>query len=658
MTTMSPLTSGGSSRATRANATGLLPKAKEPNIADTVVKDVDTALEYLTDGNFKCEDDELTLDFLSIIAMQLSQQSKLSQKQASEGFKALSYLIFDLHQKRTVEAITDVIAKAVSLATKRVRDELESATEQLAAAAVTTSNTAEELREECGLVVSELKDAVEGVATSLARVGDIHKQGTQDIGEGGRETAMGSYANSVKKRIPAMHATMVAKAELQKRKIRLVKATGIGGDGVGDLSEKQWVEKANMALNLMEEQEGDKPAAVYFVGVSKEREDRGVIFEMNSGAAAGWLRDKGVMKEFLAKMGSTVDFKVQTYEVVVDWVPVSFEAEQAAAWKRVEQANSLRETAIQEASWIKPAHLRTDGQRTAIAIFRFATREDANQIIENGFFVEGKKVWGRKQVQEPKHCLKCQCYGEHRAAKCSSIHDVCGRCGKQHRTSLCKENAKVNWECSNCKAMGNGTYKGHGAADRRCPIFLSRVNKMNNARQENRYKYFCTTDPATWETHELNEHTVKNTGDLRGQEQREGAEEWQEARGRPGGGKRGEGSNNAQKQADKGGARADVMEGGSNVKDKFNGTTQTEAPRNGNASRVRGGDNGKGAGDRQAAGGRAYRQAEHGLLGPSQQTLNHMWKGKEKDLRAWSEDIDARMRELEMGGYRKTSPYV
>jgi hypothetical protein len=56
---------------------------------------------------------------------------------------------------------------------------------------------------------------------------------------------------------------------------------------VGDLSEKQWVEKANMALNLMEEQEGDKPVAVYFVGVSKEREDRGVIFEMNSGAAAG-----------------------------------------------------------------------------------------------------------------------------------------------------------------------------------------------------------------------------------------------------------------------------------------------------------------------------------------------------------------------------------
>jgi hypothetical protein len=280
------------------------------------------------------------------------------------------------------------------------------------------------------------------------------------------------YLKVLGRKIPAMHATAVAKAELQKRKIRLIKAAGLEGDGMGDLSEKQWVEKANMALSLMEDQEVDKPdTPVNFVGVSKEREDRGVIFKLNSGEAAGWLRDKRVMTVFLAKMGSTVDFKGQTYEVVVDWVPVSFEAGQAAAWKRVEQSNNLRESAIQEANWIKPTHLRTEGQQTAIAIFRFATQEDANHVIENGLYVEGKKVWGRKQVQELKCCLNGQCFGKHRAAKCSSIHNVCG-C-KQHRTSACDKSTKEKWECSNCKATGSGTNKGHGAADRRCPIFLS-----------------------------------------------------------------------------------------------------------------------------------------------------------------------------------------
>lgn len=209
----------------------------------------------------------------------------------------------------------------------------------------------------------------------------------------------------------------------------------------------------------------------------------------------------------------------------MDWVPVSFEADQPAAWKRVEQSNGLRKAAIQEAAWIKPPHLRTEGQRTAIAIFRFATREDANQVIENGLYVEGKRVGGRKQLeaQEPKHCLKCQCFGEHKAARCASIHEVCGRCGKQHRTSLCDENNKEKWECStrNCKAAGNGRSKGHGAADRRCPVFLNRVDKtrMNNTRHENRYRYFCTTDPATWETYEQHNHEEHQMPDSQGQSQ-------------------------------------------------------------------------------------------------------------------------------------------
>ena len=52
-----------------------------------------------------------------------------------------------------------------------------------------------------------------------------------------------------------MHAMVVAKAEFQKKRIRLVKASGMGGEGLGDLMEKQWVEKANIALMLMDGQE-------------------------------------------------------------------------------------------------------------------------------------------------------------------------------------------------------------------------------------------------------------------------------------------------------------------------------------------------------------------------------------------------------------------
>ena len=66
---MSPPASGGSAHA----------KAKDNLVkaADTAVTDAATATEYLLDGNFITEDDKFTLKFLSVIAMQLSQQPKL-----------------------------------------------------------------------------------------------------------------------------------------------------------------------------------------------------------------------------------------------------------------------------------------------------------------------------------------------------------------------------------------------------------------------------------------------------------------------------------------------------------------------------------------------------------------------------------------------------
>ena len=649
---MSQPTTGGSSRATRTTAPGAIAttKSKDDKVQTTeiTVKDVATATEYLIDGDLKSEDDDLSFEFLSAIAMQLSQQPKLSTKKASEAFKALAYLIRDLHEKRTVAVITDVIANAISLATKRVRAELEEATEMLSAAAVKSNNTVEELREECRNVASELKEAAEEVVASLGSVKGDDRQETREGGGGGREN---SYAGSVKKKVPvpAVHAMAVARAELQKKRIRLIKATGMGGDGLGDLTEKQWVEKANMALTLLEGQEEDRPTGVNFVGVSKEKENMGVIFELNTKEAAGWLKDKKVMTAFLAKMGSMVDFKMQTYEVVVDYVPVSFDVDQPAEWKRVEQANGLSESAIKEVKWIKPTHLRSENQRTAIAIFRLTTREDANQIIENGLHVEGKKVWGRKQTQEPKRCLKCQCFGEHKAANCGSIHDVCDRCSRQHRTSSCEVNNKEHWECSNCKAAGNGNHKGHGAADRRCQIFLSRVDRMNKTRRDNNYKFFCTTDPATWETYEHRIYEGQRTTDVHGRDRAGPA--LRQGKGRLGGGKPGEGGGVTTQKTTVGGKgemRTDTRPGG--IKANANGNTQTEAPGFGNGYGVGGGSSGQyGDGARPSEGQRAYRQETQREPEFTQVTLNKMWKGKEREInyRAWSEDIDARMRELD-----------
>ena len=163
--------------------------------------------------------------------------------------------------------------------------------------------------------------------------------------------------------------------------------------------------------------------------------------------------------------------------------------------------------------------------------------------------MEGKKVWGRKQVQKPRRCLKCQCFGEHKVADCQLIHDVCGRYSNYHRTSLCDEPNKEALVCSNCKAASNNKHIGHGAANRRCPIFLIRLQKMNSTRSKNKYKYFCTSDPKTWETNEVfNQDLNGMENNIAGRDTREIEKERERVRGRGrlGGGKRGEGGGTQQ----------------------------------------------------------------------------------------------------------------
>jgi hypothetical protein len=159
---------------------------------------------------------------------------------------------------------------------------------------------------------------------------------------------------------------------------------------------------------------------------------------MNSEEAATWLKQCDVMTAFVATVGSTASYEVQTYEVVVDWVPVTFEPQLIGSLETVEgtSLSGLDAAVIFEARWIKPTHLRAPGQRTALAIFVFATCEAANRAIEFGLFIRGKKVYARKQLQQPRRCLKCQCFGGYKGG---SAYGICGRCPGQHRMSDCGE---------------------------------------------------------------------------------------------------------------------------------------------------------------------------------------------------------------------------
>src|ERR1700723_3440350 len=100
--------------------------------------------------------------------------------------------------------------------------------------------------------------------------------------------------------------------------------------------------------------------------------------------------------------------------------------------------------------------------------------EQANIAIRHGLVIEGKKVAVRRHRMDPKRCMKCQGIGvNHNAAECKFIHDVCARCAGMHRTSECAVTDFADFKCANCKT------KGHGAADRECPIFKEKTRAMH-----------------------------------------------------------------------------------------------------------------------------------------------------------------------------------
>ncbi|KAJ7347956.1 hypothetical protein DFH08DRAFT_699083 [Mycena albidolilacea] len=213
------------------------------------------------------------------------------------------------------------------------------------------------------------------------------------------------------------------------------------------------------------------PEGSTFVGATLQRSGAWLL-HLNTTAAATWL--KAEMNLFLAAMGGTSSFKNRFFNVLVQFVPISFDPTREGNLRGVENDNALPKGTLAKVHWVKPAHRRHEGQKVAHAIFGFTGLEAVNTLIHNGAWVEGRKVYGRKLLAEPIRCLKCQGVGvDHIAAKCPFEHEVCTRCGETHRTDTCNA-TNDNRACTNCRREGM-PHRGHGAADCACPVFQKKL---------------------------------------------------------------------------------------------------------------------------------------------------------------------------------------
>jgi len=247
-------------------------------------------------------------------------------------------------------------------------------------------------------------------------------------------------------------------------------------------------DKANKIVTDMEDP--ICPEVVKIENVTRTR-NGSLLMLLNSKEAADWLREPDIEDRFMDKFAIGACFKDRSFNVLLRWVPITFEPSNSAHRREIEEANRLPDHSIQNARWIKLVIRRRPRQTKVHVVISLTSADTANSIIKEGLDICGVRTRAEKTKQEPLQCLKCRGW-EHKAQDCKAQSETCGTCGENHRTSACK-NKEILF-CASCKT------NAHASWDRTCPEFRRRCAIYNKRYPENTMVYFPTEQDWTLTT--------------------------------------------------------------------------------------------------------------------------------------------------------------
>jgi hypothetical protein len=434
-------------------------------------------------------------------------------KPALDGITAVALLLNSMADPREQTSLADRVNDAIAPTIERLdttATETREAIAQLLSRSQDGASAIEELREEThaihtlrdqlNLTLNELTQRTGRLARDDPQAGGPNTAGVTD---GTRHDdpqlaltpSPQSYVAAVQAALSPGHGEVLARSQDRKRQVvieRDAPSDGSTAHQEDSLTEKVLVEKANAAIDLMGDAiPGRPPIDRLFLGAQRLPRGRTLYLMANEGAA-DWLRREDVKKGFIAHYGTPIKVRGQGYRVICEYVPVSFDPNASTA--SVEVVNDLPAGAIMEARYLKDPSRRPAGQRTAFVLLTFRTAKQANKALREGLIIEGKKVFGRKDIQEARRCLKCQGYAHrHMAANCPQIHDTCAVCGGLHRTTDCPMDDGKRF-CVNCKT------DDHTASSKNCLTFIAECGKVNYYFPENKYRFYpVVDDPSTWD---------------------------------------------------------------------------------------------------------------------------------------------------------------
>lgn len=435
-TPLPPNTSASmNTRKSRTQPTGPLTREEALNRALGDVKTPDKAMGYLADRGYVPEGTELSLQIISFILLQIA--AALNAATDANGIKAVALLLEEIEVYGIAETLSDRITKQIGDKIDTVRQcildvrrqeakdfkgivegqrqELEGIRKEVQDAAMSLKEGAEELEGTQNNLENAVGEIAEFFQTSIMDIAEkidvITSLEPQAIATPSQQAApplvsyasptdVFSYAAITRTHLPNTHATNITRNNDRRRQFTILPASNEDDMGLDALTELDIIAKLNLAYETMKVGKDLAPPTIRFAGVRRMRKG-GIVFEVNSDAAADWLQNEEHQTDFTNHFSAKTRVHGYQFRVLAEFVPISFDAGASNATRNIEEANDLPAGSIAEIGWVKKIEKRTATQQVAHLKISFTTIEQANKAIGKGLTIQGKGVNVRQMIVEP-----------------------------------------------------------------------------------------------------------------------------------------------------------------------------------------------------------------------------------------------------------------
>ena len=293
---------------TRLRSTPQITKRSTKELAEadgsnTDVRSKEQAINFLQNKEFLAPGTQTDLVTLAHILFQLSVPTARTPKPVTDGVRAVAFLVADAAAQQMANEIVLMVKTQLqdhlgdfNNSVETMRDAVEhvsGATTELTDKIDEFNNNFHDVADQLTETTLELSQSVQ----DLAKKPQTHTKEAQKHNDYSTPTVPTTYASVTRASISPEHVDVVARSNIADKQLLVLADKNSPSSPPSDLTEKDLVTKANLALELMDDLPNNKPNTVTFITTKKLRNDN-VLFQLNSAQATAWLRHPETQKAF------------------------------------------------------------------------------------------------------------------------------------------------------------------------------------------------------------------------------------------------------------------------------------------------------------------------------------------------------------------------